>query len=93
MSEYIDLSTEYDDERPDWVRLITNLDLAPDGAETYPDRAAGNEGSPLAQTLFEIEGIAALEIRGSAMYVQRTPDIEWYALVDEITTALKQFFL
>lgn len=92
MSEYIDIHVDYEDD-PDLARLTTNLDLAPDGPEAYADRAVGDEGSPLAQYLFGIEGLAALEIDGSTLLVRREPDAEWHALIDEIGAALKEFFL
>lgn len=92
MSEYIRVEPEYTDD-PQQVRLMTNLDLAPDGPEAYPNRAAGEEGSPLAQFLFEIEAIRALEIEGSTLTVRRAAQVEWHALIDEIREALKEFFL
>lgn len=92
MSEYISVEPEYADD-PNVVRLITNLDLAPDGAESYPNRAAGEEGSPLAQFLFEIEAIRALEIEDGTLTVRRAAQAEWHALIDEIREALKEFFL
>jgi hypothetical protein len=92
MSEYItvDVETTGDPER---MKLITNLNLAPDGPESYANREEGDQGSPLAQTLFGIDGLAALDIEGDAMLVRREPGVEWPALVDDITAALKDFFL
>jgi hypothetical protein len=92
MSEYISLNPEYGLD-PDLVTLITNLDLAPEGVERYANRAEGEEGSPLAQFLFQIEGLAALEIDGKRLTVRRAPNVEWHALLDEIAAALKEFFL
>ena len=92
MSEYITIQTEYSDD-PDWVRLVTNLNLAPEGQESYANRDQGDEGSPLAQTLFGIEGLAALDIDGGTLGVRREPDTEWPALIDDIREALKDFFL
>jgi hypothetical protein len=92
MSEYIAVDVEQDDD-PDVMRLITNLALAPDGPESYPDRESGESGSPLAQILFEIEGLAALDIAGKTLIARRTPETEWPALIDDITSALKEFFL
>ncbi|MCS6871280.1 MAG: NifU N-terminal domain-containing protein [Anaerolineae bacterium] len=92
MSEYISLEPEYTLD-PDLVILHTNLDLAPDGAERYASRAEGEEGSPLAQFLFQIEGLAALELDGTRLIVRRQPNVEWHTLLDEITDALKEFFL
>ncbi len=92
MSEYITVDVEQDDD-PDVVRLVTNLALAPDGPESYPDRESGEGGSALAQFLFEIEALAALDLKGKTLTVRRAPEIEWPALIDEITRALKVFFL
>ncbi len=92
MSEYITIQTEYGDD-PDQVKLMTNLKLAPEGPESYANREEGDEGSPLAQTLFGIEGLAALDIEGGVLSVHREPDVEWPALIDDITAALKDFFL
>ncbi len=92
MSEYIKVQTEYTDD-PDEVRLVTNLNLAPEGPECYANRAEGDEGSPLAQTLFGIGGLAALDIQGGTLTVRRDPGIEWPFLIDDITEALKDFFL
>ena len=92
MSEYIDIRVEYED-NPAVARIVCNLDLAPDGPEHYPDRAAGDEGTPLAQYLFGIEGLAALDLDGGKLTVRREPGAEWHALIDEISAALKDFFL
>ncbi len=92
MSEYIKVQAEYMDD-PDAVRLVTNLNLAPDGPEVYADPAEGDEGSPLAQTLFGIGGVAALDIEGGTLTVRRDPGVEWPFLIDDITEALKDFFL
>jgi hypothetical protein len=92
MSEYITVRTEYGDD-PDEVRLVTNLNLAPDGPESYRSSAEGDEGSPLAQTLFGIGGLAALDIAGGTLTVRRDPGVEWPSLIDDIAEALKDFFL
>ncbi len=92
MSEYITVRAEYSDD-PDEVRLVTNLNLAPEGPESYGCPAEGDEGSPLAQTLFGIGGLVALDIAGGVMTVRRDSGVEWPPLIDDITEALKDFFL
>lgn len=92
MSEYITVNVENTDD-PDRVRLITNQSLAPDAPEHYSNRVEGEQGSPLAQALFSIEGLAALDIDNTILLVQRDPSVDWPILVDEITTTLKDFFL
>ena len=92
MSEYITVNVQIGDD-PDQVRLVTNLNLAPDGPESYASRDEGDSGSPLAQALFGIDGLAVLDIDGSTLTVWRDPDVEWHTLIDAITAALKDFFL
>ncbi len=92
MSEYIKVQVEYTDDL-DQVRLVTNLNLAPEGPESYADPAEGDEGSPLAQTLFGIGGVAALDIEHGTLTIRRDPGVEWPPLIDDITEALKDFFL
>ena len=92
MSEYITVDVEYGDD-PDQIKLLTNLNLAPEGPESYADLQEGDEGSPLAQAMFGIEGLAALDIEGSLLLVRRDAEAEWPALIDDITEALKDFFL
>lgn len=92
MSEYISIDVEYGDD-PNLIRLTTNLHLAPEGREAYRDRESGDRGSPLAQTLFSVDGLAALEIDANTLHIHRESGIEWHILIDEITEALKDFFL
>ena len=92
MSEYISIEAEYGDD-PDEVRLRTNLRLALAETESYASREEGDLGSPLAQTLFGIDGLAALQISGAMLIVRRAPGTEWHTLIDEISLALKDFFL
>ncbi len=92
MSEYISIEAEYGED-PDEVRLVTNLRLATEGSESYAGRAEGEEGSPLAQTLFGIDGLEALRVEGGTLIVRRAADTEWYTLIADITEALKDFYL
>lgn len=92
MSEYITIETETTDD-PDVLVIMTNQQLTMEDKEVYPHAASGEEGSPLAQVLFAIEGVAALTIEGQNLVVRRNPDAEWFVLIDEISAALKDFFL
>ena len=92
MSEYISIEAEYSDD-PDEVRLHTNLRLAQTESESYVSRAEGDLGSPLAQTLFGIDGLETLQISGGMLTVRRAAGTEWHTLIDEISLALKDFFL
>lgn len=93
MSEYITIETEPTGE-PDVMRVLTNLNLTTGGeVEAYASPLAGEEGSPLAQELYGINGLLALRLAGDEMLVTRTPDTEWHALIDDIRAVLVDFFL
>ena len=92
MSEYITIETEATDD-PDVLIIQTNQQLTLEDEEVYLDAESGGGGSPLAQTLFEIKGVIALTFEGTDLIVTRHPDVEWPNLIDEISAALKDFFL
>lgn len=92
MSEYITLDFEPSD-RPNVVLVKTNQQLAPDGTEVYPDIDSGDEGSPLAQMLFSIDGVLALTLDTSAMTITYAPDCQLFTLIDEVRAVLTDFFL
>ena len=92
MSEYIEIEAEDND---DGKRIIvhTNLRLAEGDVEYYDSRESLEEGSPIAQALAMIDGIVHLRIEDSDLFIIREPDIEWHIIVEDISTALKDFFL
>lgn len=92
MSEYIEIETEASD---DGKRIIvyTNLRLAEGDVENYNSRESLEEGSPVAHALAMIDGIARLRIEDSDLFITRDPDVEWHIIVEDISTALKDFFL
>lgn len=92
MSEYITINTEATDDE-DILIVQTNQRLTLEDEEVYLDAAHGEEGSPLAQTLFAIDGLQALTIEDQHLVIRRDPTVEWYVLIDEISAALKDFFL
>ncbi len=92
MSEYTSINTEATDD-PDVLIILTNQQLTLEDEEVYLDASFGEEGSPLAQALFAIEGLDALTIEGKDLIVKRNPAVAWHILVDEISAALKDFFL
>lgn len=74
--------------------LITNLALTTeDEPETYENPDEGDEGSPLAQSLFVIPGLLALTIDGKELTIERAPDVEWHDLIEDVNDVLRDFFL
>ena len=92
MSEYIEIETETSD---DGKRLFvfTNLRLAEGAIEDYNSRESLEEGSPVAQALAMIDGISQLRIEDSDLIITRESEVEWYVIVEELSIALKDFFL
>lgn len=92
MSEYMEIETEIDDDDLT-MYLSTNLKLTDGAAEEYDSLEALEEGSPVAQALAMIDGIAHLTIDGKNIILVREPDAPWHSLVGDISAALKDFFL
>lgn len=92
MSEYIEIESETSDDG-EKIFVYTNLNLADGGFEEYNSREALEEGSPVAQTLAMIDGISHLRIEDSDLIITRETDVEWYLIVEDVSAALKDFFL
>ncbi len=92
MSEYIEIESEASE---DGTRIFvyTNLRLAEGDFEEYDSREAMEEGSPVAQNLAMIDGISQLRIEESDLIITREADAEWYLIVEDVSAALKDFFL
>ena len=92
MSEYIEIETEVSDDGKR-IFVYTNLRLAEGEVEDYSSRESLDEGSPVAQALAMIDGIAQLRIEDSDLTITREPDVEWTIIVEDLSAALKDFFL
>lgn len=92
MSEYIEIEADIGDSGE--IVFHTNLRLTAAGSrEYYASAAALEEGSPVAQALSGVEGIATLTMDGGQLMVTILPDADWHALIADVTAALKDFFL
>ena len=92
MSEYMEIETELSDDEGT-LNVYTNLRLNEGNIEQYHSYEELEEGSPVAQALSVIEGIAYLEIQGNDIIVRRDPNAAWHVIISEISAALKDFFL
>ena len=93
MTEYIDIRAEPSDD-PEVMILVTNLDLTAGGpTETYQSPEEGEAGSPVAQAIFTIPGVAWLRLEGKQATLRRAPDVEWHDLIEDVSDVLKDFFL
>ncbi len=92
MSEYIEIEADIGDGGE--IVFHTNLRLtAAERPERYESAAALEEGSPVAQALAGVSGIATLTMDGGRITVTTLPDADWHALIADATAALKDFFL
>lgn len=94
MSEYIEFETELSDDGT-LIVLYGNVPLSADAGsvEEYASLEEMEEGTPVAQALSVIDGIAHLRIEHKRLIVTREPDVDWYLIVEDISAALKDFFL
>jgi hypothetical protein len=92
MSEYIEIEVETNDDGTE-IHFLTNLPLTEAGAEVYESAAALEEGTPVAQALATVSGIAHLRMSGHDLFITPQPDADWHAIIADVTAALKDFFL
>jgi hypothetical protein len=92
MSEYIEIDVEESDDS-NVIVLVTNLRLAEDGPEQYEGAAEMEEGSALAQFLSPIAGIVRLKIEDDQLEIVRAPETAWHSIIEDISAAIKEFFL
>lgn len=92
MSEYIEFSTEEGDDS-DSLYILTNLPLTDGRIEEYDSQEAMELGSPVAQALSAVAGLHFIRLDHGDIYVRREPDLDWYAIVEDIMAVLKDFFL
>ncbi|MBZ0281277.1 MAG: NifU N-terminal domain-containing protein [Anaerolineae bacterium] len=93
MSEYVTVETFATDDS-NVLELVTNMTLTAEGEENYASFDEGDEGTPIAQMLFNgVRGLRALTISEHTLRITRDPDITWEELVDEVRDALRDFFL
>jgi Scaffold protein Nfu/NifU N terminal len=93
MSEYVTVETRVSDD-PNVLEILTNQTLTPGEEEGYRGFEEGDEGSPIAQMLFNgVRGIRALTITRHTLVITRDPDVPWEEIADEVRDALRDFFL
>ena len=92
MSDYMEIESELSDDGQE-IYVYTNLKLTEGDVEAYDSRAAMEEGSPVAQALAVIEGIAALQMEGTDIVITPSPEAAWHMIAEDVSAALKDFFL
>lgn len=91
MSEYIEIEEEETDDINVMI-FYTNLSLA-DGIEQYDSLEKMEQGSPVANALAVIEGIASAELDEGVLTIRRKELYDWYAIAADVSAVLRDFFL
>lgn len=93
MSEYVTVEARPTDD-PNTLEITTNQRLTTAEREVYVSYEEGDEGSPIAQMLFNgMDGITALVITEHTLLITRDSDVPWEQLADDVRDALRDFFL
>jgi hypothetical protein len=92
MTEYIRIEFELAP-NAEIMHFRTNVRLAEEGDEVYKTPEAMEEGSALAQALATVEGLFSMSISEYDLFITRDPATPWHIITNEVTAALKEFFL
>ncbi len=93
MSEYITIETR-STSNPDVIEIITNQKLTDAKEEVYRSFEEGDQGSPIAQMLFNgVDGLEGLVITNNLLAIVRKPGVPWEIIIDDVRDALRDFFL
>jgi NFU1 iron-sulfur cluster scaffold homolog, mitochondrial len=91
MNGEITISTEVDKRNPEICRFTVNRTLHI-GTASF-DNKAQTDQSLLAQKLFEIEGIARVQLIGHLLVLTKTPKQDWKELIECVEAILEAFLV
>lgn len=93
MSEYIEIEADMGEDGRT-VTIHTNLPLTePADEERYASLAEMEEGSPVAQALAGVSGIATLRLSGDTLWLMCETEADTHAVISDASAALRDFFL
>lgn len=91
MKDRITISSEVDKRNPAICRFTVNRTLHI-GTASFDNKTQAAQ-SPLAQKLFEIEGITRTQLIGHLLVLSKTPEQEWEELVKQVEGILQAFLV
>lgn len=94
MQDLTDLDFRFHAERtpnPNSIKWVLGQPMAPVGVAAQFSGPVEPEVSPLANALFEVDGIVSLLISGNLVTVTKREECAWDVLAEPITAALKSF--
>ena len=76
---------------PNSMKFVVNFMLLQDGVSfDYPDKESAKD-SPLAQQLFDLNGVERVFYMSNFITVTKSDDIEWLEIQDEIRGVIKPY--
>ena len=91
MGEQITIRSEIDKRRPDLCRFMVDRTLFI-GTKTISSKAEAH-GFPLAEKLFEIEGVNKVELIGHLLVVTKSQDGGWDEIGEQVEAVLTAYFV
>ena len=91
MKDQITITSEVDKQNPADCRFTVNRTLHI-GTARFDDKSQAAQ-SPLAQKLFESEGITRVQLIGHLLVLSKTPEQEWEDLVKNVEGILQAFLV
>jgi NFU1 iron-sulfur cluster scaffold homolog, mitochondrial len=91
VSEQITIRSEVDKRNPLLCRFMVERTLFI-GTKTISSKAEA-QGVPLAEKLFEIEGINSLQLIGHLLVVTKSDDGEWEGIIKQVEADLTAYFI
>jgi Fe-S cluster biogenesis protein NfuA len=91
VSEQITIRSEIDKRNPLLCRFVVERTLFV-GTKTISSRAEA-QGFPLAENLFEIDGVSRLQLIGHLLVVTKSNDGEWGGIIKQVEAALTAYFI
>jgi Fe-S cluster biogenesis protein NfuA len=76
---------------PEQMKFIPDRVVLSSGTATFPD-AASSERSPLAQRLFEIEGVTGVTLNSDSITLSKSADMDWQVLKSFALNAIMVHF-
>lgn len=73
---------------PNAAKFVLDRPLLGEGSRSYFDAGAA-QGDPLAERLFEIEGVRALFMVDDFITVTKREDVDWADMVDRVEAAIR----
>lgn len=76
---------------PDSIKWVLSRDLAPEGITANFPEPVGHETSPLAASLFGVDGVVGVFFARNFVTVTKREELEWTDIAQDVVDAIKAF--